>query len=1711
MTFDGLHFQKWLLLVLTGLSSGVSAQVNLDRYTPSDVLMPYSLYATDSIYLPPGTSGLSDSGWTGTGGNAFFEPGAKLRSPYLGVKGNLTVGDNSGTIRKLNVGGTLKLGNSITLADTLSVRTPFSNSSMDLTINGPAYFSANAAFTGARNRINGVVRAGGTVTGATVGPTGSVLPNQTFPGGLPQGMPLGAPAVIADSLPGAVFQASVNGLVGSTDIIISGGRTRRDTAFLVGTTAPALQAVEYWHCSTSLPPAISATACKGDTLQPGDYKFLNFVGNQWAVLLTEGFYTFDSIFLGSQDGIIVAQPKGGRTVIHTRKGIGSAGGNSFVGPIKALQANGFGKDSAQFLGGTLMLVSGGDLQTSSDQRVWATLSAPFGDLRFASQIMLFGQAFGRRSLGTGTNNVDFGKGAYIPFRGTPPALLAYPFQVWETANPACVDPLGKKCRDTVITVRLSAATAYDVEASWRVAEVQPASAIGDDDFKVAAGKIFIPKNTLAATISIRVFDDSAYEGPQTFRIVFDSIKSAACPGLDGKADTTIKSCEIVGTILDDDKAPILQIRSDSSVLEGNAGQKASTFKVSLLNPYHIADTLTLRDAPQLPVAFRWAASDLSATVADKDYLAQAATWDTIPALKVAKSISVQVLGDLRYEHDDAFWAIISQSTNATIPGGSVRDSGVIRNDDAMPTLLVSSPVVQEPSVYGDTAWAMFTLAMSAPSGVVTPLRWTTRDSTALGTSNFATALGDYLIGSTNLSIPADTAQVVVRIPVFGDTLYERSEYFSLKIDSILDALLADSLGTATVLDGDSAPKLTVVDTLFKEPLTGQLAAAVRLHLSRPSGLPATFDWLAADGSARSGLDYTATPGKFVFRAGLRDTTISLTVLSDSLAGEGRETFQIELSNVVDASAGKFQGTVSIDDAQDRIRVWVESIDTVGEADSSIGFRLRTDWIPAHPLAIGWQTQDGTAKAGWRFADTSASPTLSAGSRLLTLPVRLTKDTLWEPPEYFTAHLDSVVAPFGTVEVDSNARAWIREPNDLVIQFATPDSTVREDSAGTIQIKISFSQPASVPITIRFPLQTGSTATEGVDFTANTGSFTVPAGNRTWNWPVAVVPDTMVEKDETASFGLVPQVWGVAGARNTWKLTILDDDSIPVVKILTPPPGLHTKDSTHTILWTINGVGQPKKDTTFTRDGWHCVERFVVDRFNRVFGDTSCIWVDLTPPSIQVFKITGKNPHDRKVDTTWWGDLAKTRYGKDTIWYWTRDSILNSDGKAWQVVVDTQFALTDFRTEGLHPTQVSFCDSVGHCVADTGWIDLILRLPKPIRGVYYDRDGDGRIETLVVQLSDAWNSDIVPRFDFGLPPEERRDQRPDSTKPFPEVQNVWDETRFVINIKEPFRYGATGFANLNGILWEDWKDTLYADSFPIVDSVAPVILSAVIHRTESYNHSDTLFFTPSEPIRLLPGGEWLQVLSCPQGELRCKESSRVWKRVPATLLTRLEDGRYMLLVPPGTNGSIRPEDPLRFLAGVTDTLANQVAPSEVVWKTIVEGGPRPPFVTVKPPGIIPLIDAAERDRPGPGGILFKATRGGGDSLKYWDPQRGYLSNDDPDVRSVCREDRFCNGPTININRPVRMIIYLYDNGGTYVLSRTVDITQADLDALSGDKLDRLKISLQWNHRTTDGKVVGTGVYIWRIVSYVKLPDKAQPAIENSLYKVGVRVQGHDGIF
>jgi len=1701
--------------------------VDLQQFTPGANIINYSVYTTDSIYLPSG-SGLANGGLFGSGGGILLNDGMKLRAPKITVGRSFSLGANSDSLPKTVIAGDAVFGNSTKSFDTLQVAGNLITGSNDLTFKAPTAIKGNLSLSGNQLNLNSLLRLGGNYTSANMAfstaaqvkmaaasggpsiPASQITYNVPYVPLLNAPLAVGGAALPAYTVTGYAPPATVS----NVDL---SGPANSATDSVVQFLSPSATTAYYWKCSADVSLGkLPAGSCNGDTLLPGYYGNLTLTGNGRALLLTEGFYSFKSISMGGGNAMIAGQPKGGRTVVYSENDISANSSHAFIGPAGAKMATGFGADSTKFLGGTMMLATAKNMVIPSDNRIWATLSAPAGDLHLSSQVALFGQAYAKRLIGD--NNIDFGQGAFIPFKGSVPAITGPNFQVGEKVDTSCHDASNKPCRDTLITLKIPAVTAYEGSVHYEIVESSPRVAIAGTDFSADTGTLFIPINTLTTQLRVRIFNDSSYEAPETFRVILSKPVSVGFPKVaGGLTDTTVKTYEFTGTIIDDDLAPLVKVFADSAVKEGNSGTHAQTFTTRLYDPYHPADTLAAQNAPQVPVSFRWSTQDASATILDSDYVAQAARWDTISALGLTKSISVAVKGDLRYETAEFYTVVIDTTRNGAL-SGTVADSGIVLNDDAAPTLTVSGITVQEPAKYGDTAWAIFTWRISSASGLTTTVFWHTLDGTAKGTTDFAAAPNDYLTKSGSLAIPHDSLSGTVRVPVFGDTLFEKSEAFKVVVDSIRNGSIGDTTATATILDADSAPSVSVSNATVREPSTGTAILRFPVHLSRPSGLPSSFVWSTQDGTALAGFDFKGVSSDTVrLPAFLRDTVLEVVVYSDSVAGEGDETFFVKLSALSDLLAGTLSATGTIQDAQTGFHLTVDSIAAVAETDSTLRFAARLDWIPATDIRVVYGTRAGTARAGERYADTAASVVFKAGSRTASFAVRITTDSLWEPLEFFSIRLDSILGSLVPVTTDSVARAWIREGKVLVVVYASPDDTLREDSAGIVPVKIRLSQPTSFAFKVRVPLGTAATASLPADFTykgTSGDTVVIPAGNRTWSFSVAVVADSLEESDEIVSLGLVPVDSGEAGRPDVWNLTLLDDDHLLKPVIQTPPDGLHTKDTAQRITWTVDGKSQPPKDTVFTTPGWNCVERSVTDRFGRVFSTKNCIWLDITPPVVTVFKITGWNPHDRTQDTTWWGDLAKTRYGKDTIWYEVRDSIQNSDGKSWRVKIDTLYSLTDFRVDGLHPTQVKACDSVGNCGIDTGWIELKMALPTAVGGVYLDRDGDGRVDAMIVELSGAWNADFLPTFDAPLSPEMRKGLKTDSLKPYVSTSGAKDYTRFLVPVVEPFRYGVTSFDSLFGVMWETWTTgKANADSFPIRDSVAPVILQAVVIRVENYKDPDTVFITPSEPLRVT-GKSWLQVGYCPGIQQTCADSQRVWHSVPADSVQKLSDGRYWFLVPPGDSGSVTPGYKVRFTGGVSDTLGNATDSTNLHWSTLVEGAPRPDLVRVTVPNKIPVLSSAEKERNAPGGLLIRATNGSvvGDSVtrSWWEPGRGYIGDQDPTVRSICPDLAYCNGPTLYINRPARIIIYIYDNSGAYVMDRTVDITQADLDNMNLDQIDRLSIELEWNHRTNQGKLVSSGVYIWRIVSYVKV-GSGNPVIKNQLFKLGVNVRPAGGFF
>ncbi len=109
---------------------------------------------------------------------------------------------------------------------------------------------------------------------------------------------------------------------------------------------------------------------------------------------------------------------------------------------------------------------------------------------------------------------------------------------------------------------------------------------------------------------------------------------------------------------------------------------------------------------------------------------------------------------------------------------------------------------------------------------------------------------------------------------------------------------------------ESTPTLRVSDVTVAEDGG---AASVMVTLSPPSAWDVTFDWATADGTALSGIDYTASSGTgTMLAAGSTSTVLVIPLLQDDL-DEADETFGVVLSNATHATVEGTPGTVTLTD------------------------------------------------------------------------------------------------------------------------------------------------------------------------------------------------------------------------------------------------------------------------------------------------------------------------------------------------------------------------------------------------------------------------------------------------------------------------------------------------------------------------------------------------------------------------------------------------------------------------------------------------------------------------------------------------------------------------------------------------------------------------------------------------------------------------------
>jgi len=565
----------------------------------------------------------------------------------------------------------------------------------------------------------------------------------------------------------------------------------------------------------------------------------------------------------------------------------------------------------------------------------------------------------------------------------------------------------------IFSVSLSAAIPQVVTVNWATNDGSAITA--DNDYAPASGTVTFPANdTTPQTITVQVNGDLTVEPDETFTVDLNTPNNA-----------TILVGQGIGTITNDDAPlPTLSI-SDATVTEGNSGQVAATFNV------------TLSAATTQVVTVNWATADNTAAVVDNDYAAASGTV-TFPANSTTpQTITIQVNGDLNVEPTETFNVTLNTPDNATIADGTA--TGTITNDDVAITLSIGDVTVTEGNS-GQVA-AIFNVTLSAATPQIVTVNWATANNTATIANN------DYAAASGTLTFPANsTAAQTITVQVNGDTAVEPSETFFVNLSGAASATILDSQGVGTIVNDDGAilPSLRISNGSAAEGNSGQTQITFSVSISAATAQVVTVNWATGDGSARvSNSDYAAGSGSVTFPANTTAAqTITVQVNGDT-AVESDETFSVTLSNATNATLADAQGvgTILNDDGTTgppTLRIGDISAAEGNSGTTSFNFTIIRTGSLAGTSTVTAATADGTATIGnLDYVPTAQTIQFPAGANQRTFTVVVIGDSTTEPNETFLVNLGNVSN--GTTISDNQATGTIIN-DDGTTPGTTPTAT-----------------------------------------------------------------------------------------------------------------------------------------------------------------------------------------------------------------------------------------------------------------------------------------------------------------------------------------------------------------------------------------------------------------------------------------------------------------------------------------------------------------------------------------------------------------------------------------------------------------------------------------------------------------------------------------------
>ncbi|HEX2834333.1 MAG TPA: IPTL-CTERM sorting domain-containing protein [Thermoanaerobaculia bacterium] len=345
------------------------------------------------------------------------------------------------------------------------------------------------------------------------------------------------------------------------------------------------------------------------------------------------------------------------------------------------------------------------------------------------------------------------------------------------------------------------------------------------------------------------------------------------------------------------------------------------------------------------------------------------------------------------------------------------------------------------------------------------------------------------------------------------------------------------------------PTLNIDDVSLGEGNAGGTTFTFTVSLTAPAGVGGvTFDIATADGTAED--DVPATEDNDYVAQSLTSQTIpagsstfafNVTVNGDT-AIEANETFFVNVTNIVNATAGdtQGQGTITNDDSPPNLTINDVSLSEGNAGVTTFTFTVSLS-APAQAGGVTFDiaTADNTATTANSdyVAKSLLAQTIPAGNSTYSFDVDVNGDALFEAGESFFVNVTNVT---GAIVTDGQGLGTINN-DDAAPTLAIADVVLTEGDAGTqnMTFTVTMSVPVGSSVSVDYTTANGSATTGDNDYALASGTLTFVPSDTSESFTVTINGDTNIEGDEQFFVNLSNATGGA---------TISDNQALGIIRL-----------------------------------------------------------------------------------------------------------------------------------------------------------------------------------------------------------------------------------------------------------------------------------------------------------------------------------------------------------------------------------------------------------------------------------------------------------------------------------------------------------------------------------------------------------------------------------